>query len=141
MFDQLSTFSKSHNLAMTLYVDDVTFSGQKLSKETSFNIDKIIASYGYKPHKQRLYTGNKAKVITGLALCNNRLDIPNKRRGKIRVMIEAINAEKNADKKEKLCNSLVGMTYEAAQFNLGFARKIARQIRKRCPCTRQQVSI
>ncbi|CCH48155.1 protein of unknown function [Pseudodesulfovibrio piezophilus C1TLV30] len=24
MFDQLSTFSKSHNLAMTLYVDDVT---------------------------------------------------------------------------------------------------------------------
>ena len=141
MFDQLSTFSKSHDLEMTLYVDDITFSGQELSREICFNIDTIIASYGYKPHKQHLYTGSKTKVITGLALCNNRLDIPNKRRGKIRVILEAIKKEKNAIKKKTLCNSLVGMTYEVAQFNLAYARIIARQIRKRCPCTRQQISL
>ncbi|TDT92233.1 reverse transcriptase family protein [Pseudodesulfovibrio indicus] len=141
MFQELDLFSKTNGLTMTLYVDDLTFSGTDLPKKTCFKIDKIIASYGYKPHKQQLYINKKAKIVTGLALCGARLDIPNKRRGKIRVLIEAIARERDAEKKEKLCNSLVGMTYEAAQFNRGYARLIAKQIRKKCPCTRQQINL
>jgi len=141
MFDQLHAFSKDHGLTMTLYVDDLTFSGDSISKKNCFEIDKIIASYGYKPHKQERYSTRKAKIVTGLALCDGRLDIPNKRRGKIRVLLEAISQEKDSAKKEKLCNSLVGMTYEAAQFNLRYAQIIARKVRKKCPCARQNITI
>jgi hypothetical protein len=126
---------------MTLYVDDLTFSGDNISQKTCFEIDKIIAGYGYRPHKQKRYSTNKTKIVTGLALCDGRLDIPNKRRGKIRVLLEAISQERDAAKKEKLCNSLVGMTYEAAQFNLRYAQIIARKIRKECPCARQHVTL
>lgn len=141
MFRSLAKYSKKHAFTMTLYIDDLTFSGDKITKGQCFEIDKIIASYGYKPHKQKHYANQKAKVVTGLALCGDRLDIPNKRRGKIRVLLEAIAREKNADKKTDLCNSIVGMTYEVAQFNKGYARWIAKKIRRRCPCTRQQLSI
>ncbi|QJB58263.1 reverse transcriptase family protein [Pseudodesulfovibrio sp. zrk46] len=141
MFDDLYIFSRAHGLTMTLYVDDLTFSGNEISKRTCFEIDKIIAGYGYKPHKQKQYSTKKTKIVTGLALCNDRLDIPNKRRGKIRVLLEAISQEKDAAKKEKLCNSLVGMTYEAAQFNLRYAQIIAKKVRKKCPCARQHITI
>ncbi|NDV19587.1 hypothetical protein GO013_09165 [Pseudodesulfovibrio sp. JC047] len=141
MFDELSFFSKSHGLTMTLYVDDVTFSGNKIPKKNCFEIDKIIAHYGYKPHKQKLYSTKKTKIVTGLALCKDRLDIPNKRRGKIRILLKEIVREQNTEKKEKLCNSLVGMTYEAAQFNLKYAQIIAKKVRKKCPCARQRITI
>lgn len=141
MFERLAAYSLSKNLRMSLYVDDLTFSGQRVPKNTCFEIDKIIASYAYKPHKQKLYPANKAKIITGLALCNGRLDIPNKRRGKVRVLLTTIAGENNIQRKERLCKSLIGMIYEAAQFNRKYAMQISKEARKKCPCISQSLKI
>ena len=79
MFDQLDKLSRKHNLPMTVYVDDVVFSGRKISKAFRDKAKLIIHRRGLRSHKYRYYSNNKPKEITGVIIKGNQLLLPQRR--------------------------------------------------------------
>ena len=80
MFEQLETLSNKHNVKMTVYVDDLTFSGGSINRHFLSVIKKIISSNGHVAHpdKTKLFQKSDVKVITGVAIKNDELLITNK---------------------------------------------------------------
>jgi len=109
MFDELYYLGLMNNTNMTLYVDDIVFSGEKITRSMMYEIDCIVKKYGYIPHKKKLYKKSQAKIVTGMAIVNNELEIPHKRRAKIRILVKALQNENRQRKKDKLSDSLWGM--------------------------------
>jgi RNA-directed DNA polymerase len=121
MFDELHRFAKMNNMIMTLYVDDIIFSGTNITRNLMYEIDCIVKKYRYIPHKKKLYGKGRVKIVTGLAIVDGRLAIPHRRRAKMRILLRAFEDEKCQKKKDKLENSLWGMVSEAKRFDHGLA--------------------
>lgn len=80
MFEQLCSLSKKHDVNMTVYVDDLTFSGNAINRHFLSVIKKIIHSNGHVAHpdKTKLFKESDVKVITGVAIKSDELLITNK---------------------------------------------------------------
>ncbi|MHC1710907.1 MAG: reverse transcriptase family protein [Solidesulfovibrio sp.] len=117
MFDELYHFANMNNMIMTLYIDDIIFSGKNITRQLMYEIDCIVKKHRYTPHKKKLYGKDQAKIVTGLAIVEGRLAIPHKRRAKMRILLRAFENEKCQKKKNKLENCLWGMVSEAKRFD------------------------
>ena len=80
MFDQLKSLSDKHNVEMTLYVDDLTFSGNEVNRHFLSVVKKIIHANHHTAHpeKTKLFCRSDVKVVTGVAIKNNEISITNK---------------------------------------------------------------
>ncbi len=88
MFFAIKELSQQYGLTFSLYVDDMTFSGN-----SNFNIGKfifelraILKRYGHslKKSKTKYYSKNRAKIITGVAVLPNfSLSVANTKRMQI----------------------------------------------------------
>lgn len=82
MFNSLYELSYTNSISMSLFVDDITFSGKNVNKLFLSKIRKIIRMYGHETHptKTILYRKESVKVITGVAIngVDNRLFARNK---------------------------------------------------------------
>lgn len=105
MFDELQVLADLNGLQMSIYVDDIAFSGPNpISREFRDNVKKIIDKYGYmlSQNKTKLYGRNKVKLITGVIIMpDHKLRIRNSLRRKT---INSFNIYKNncADERELL---------------------------------------
>jgi hypothetical protein len=72
MFRELQNLSIQHNVTMTLYVDDITFTGSNVNKIFVNTVKKIITRYGHimHPKKSIFYPKGSVKVITGVIIRN-----------------------------------------------------------------------
>lgn len=96
MFNEINKIAVSNNCKFTLYVDDLTFSGKgcfKFSRE----VIHIINKYGFlaKNRKTKKYLENQVKLVTGIIIKNDCVDIPNERYKRVRKLKEIIENEKN----------------------------------------------
>lgn len=80
MFEQLDVLSRSHNVNMTVYVDDLTFSGDAINRHFLSVVKKIIKANGHiaHPDKTKIFGKSDIKVITGVAIKNEDMLITNK---------------------------------------------------------------
>jgi hypothetical protein len=80
MFEQLNKLSSSLSVNMTVYVDDLTFSGELVNRHFQSIVKKIIISNGQIPHplKTKLFNKTDLKVITGVVIKGNETLITNK---------------------------------------------------------------
>jgi hypothetical protein len=80
LFKQLDSLSNSQNVNMTVYVDDLTFSGDAVNRHFLSIVKKVIASNGHiaHPDKTKLFGKSDIKVITGVAIKNEEMLITNK---------------------------------------------------------------
>lgn len=87
MFFEVAHYAQMNGYKFTLYVDDLTFSGNKsISKSFINSVNLILLKYGHKlkPSKIRFYSPTQIKTITGSCIdSNNELKVPNKLRKKI----------------------------------------------------------
>jgi hypothetical protein len=121
MFDSLYNYAHSNGISMTVYVDDVIFSGDKLTYKNRFEIDGIIVGNGYKPHKKEYYTAYSKKLVTGLLVGESSVDIPSKRRLKARLLLKYAKMLKHGDALDRIIRALQGYAAEAKQFDLRYA--------------------
>jgi len=79
MDSRLFGLAKSFNLTYTRYADDMTFSGDNISKKTKVYIKKIIKEEGFNlaKSKERTLTQKNAQKVTGL-IVNNKVSIGRK---------------------------------------------------------------
>ena len=81
--ERLEGLARKFDLNYTRFVDDITFSGEKISKEFVQIAKEIILQSGFylNPEKEDLIDNSKLKIVTGLAVHRKRPNFPrNKRR-------------------------------------------------------------
>lgn len=115
LFDDLAAVATGHGLVMTCYVDDITMSGSGASRAILHEARSIIFKAGLRPHKDRSFTGNSAKIVTGVVVGRDGIALPFSRWQKIRQAIREITACEDDKKKLQLYPKLVSRLYEAAQ--------------------------
>lgn len=86
MFDEFKRLSDKHEVLMTVYVDDITFSGSNSNKLFLSTLKKIAIRYGHllHPEKSKIYKKDDVKIVTGVALKNNEILITNKNHLKLK---------------------------------------------------------
>lgn len=80
LFESLQAFSNKKSITMTLYVDDLTFSGPRVDFMFAYNVKKIISRFGHRAHpdKSKLYAGDENKLITGVIVNEMGVKVRNK---------------------------------------------------------------
>ena len=73
MFEEMQEVAKVRHIKMTIYVDDLTFSGATLERAFVNKLEIIAKKYGHKihPSKTRYFREDQVKLITGAAVMDN----------------------------------------------------------------------
>lgn len=76
MFDQIDACCLERGLKMSLWVDDLTISGQFIEGEVITAIRKIISRCGFRTHKIRFRSGGRPVIVTGVPVVGDHIDAP-----------------------------------------------------------------
>lgn len=112
LFDRICQLSDACGCVFTLYVDDITISGQKANAELLNLVATEIFKRGYRYHKINV-SNSETPLITGLIVRDGKLHLPHERAKKIRDLITLLGISVGA--KDKMLASLVGRLSEAEQ--------------------------
>jgi hypothetical protein len=80
MFDEMEILASECGATMTIYVDDLTFSGASLQRNLISKIERIAKKFGHKlhPRKTRFFGPTDVKLVTGAAILGGKLAPRNK---------------------------------------------------------------
>lgn len=134
MFDKLNTLASKFNLKFTCYVDDLTFSGDKIPSILLQQVRSIVTRYGYKlsDKKTRIYQEHHKKIVTGTVIFGKKITVPNSRFMSARRLQEAIDGtyDSHGFTEAQLAAKLAGVMNEASYLDPRFHAK-ALDARKR----------
>lgn len=79
MFDEINILCEKLNIKMTVYVDDLTFSGDSVNRLFCSVVKRIISKHGHVMHptKTKLYSEYMPKLVTGIIVTDGRLKVRN----------------------------------------------------------------
>lgn len=79
MFNELQALSLKHSVKMTIYVDDLTFSGKEVNKLFRRCVKRVLENYDHTMHptKTILYRADQAKLVTGVIVSEGQMRIRN----------------------------------------------------------------
>lgn len=119
LFDKVFALSKSKGCVFTLYVDDLTISGNAASKSLLNEVRVIVKKNGLntKNNKSKTFAPHATKIITGVAVKGNECLLPNCRHKDIAENRLAIANAKQPEQKETLKRSLKGRMMAAKQIS------------------------
>jgi hypothetical protein len=115
MFDEMDAYARSKGYKLTVYVDDITMSGSQISWVDLQVLHRIIRKYNLQGHKTKISKGNRPRMITGVMIAGEHIQLPFARWRKIKELVKSVDCEVDLEAKEKLLNRLVSTLYEAAQ--------------------------
>lgn len=114
-FDKIARAADQHNLRMTLYVDDLTFSGAKARmKFLNAIVKPILASAELKGHKIKIYSPKTSPKITGVMLTLQGSRVPFERERKISLLYQSLRLQAPPPVKLKQFNVLISCLIEAS---------------------------
>lgn len=117
MFNEISELAQSFELIDSYFVDDLTLSGERVSKYHLNLIRQILLKRGLKSHprKEKIYGIHSVKEVTGSIVTKNNLLLPNKKHKTIHEQIQ--HSIKQQDLKNRIngLRSTLGKAVAAAQ--------------------------
>ncbi len=129
MFDELEHLSSESSLTMTCYVDDLTFSGENISKEFSYRAKQIVKKAGLIAHKEHFYGESAAKLVTGVIIKDNELRVQNCKQQQIHNDMTVVKTMKKGPEKDHLLEELMGRCSAACSIDKNF-RKMIEKLKK-----------
>lgn len=108
MWMEIFYLCKGNNLKMTLYMDDLTISGEVISGKIKAKVLQIIAKNNFKAHKVKSYINRPARV-TGPILNKGKIDVPHAFSKKIRLLKNEAKRTSDPQRKQAIKKSLVGL--------------------------------
>lgn len=116
LFATLEKRASEQSLKLSVYVDDVTMSGESLPKSLVTQVDGIVQKFGHKLaiNKTKLFGPNTPKHVTGIVIHQGKLKVPHARFRKARSISRAISAASDDEVRERLTAKLGGLLGEAA---------------------------
>jgi hypothetical protein len=133
MFDEIHTASTDAGVLMTCYVDDLTFSGDAITRAWIYGtIKPIFSKYGLKSHKDKFFGVGKPKEITGVIVDGDLVKVCNRHHRLIYDLIQKIPEADDTTNMNKIYDELIGRLSSAAQIDHAFnARKLATTKKRR----------
>lgn len=117
MFDGLADLAAHRDLVMTCYVDDITMSGPGASRAVLHEARATVFKAGLRAHKDRSFTGDTVRIVTGVVVGTDGIALPFSRWQKINQATREIAACGDDAEKLRLYPKLVSRLYEAAQID------------------------
>ncbi|WP_084189012.1 reverse transcriptase family protein [Thalassolituus maritimus] len=133
MYSDLQTLCESRDVTMSSYVDDLTFSGKSVNELFQRSVSRIVQDAGLiiHPDKTRLFRRNEAKLITGVIVRADRIDVRNKHHKAIYTLFNEMRSAVNDEELKAIHEELLGRLNAAGQINPAFkqrARNLITQI-------------
>lgn len=126
MFERINELSLSNQVTFTVYVDDLTFSGETVAGEFIWQVKKVIHSYGYNYHKEFSSPPDKTKLVTGVVIDRESLKVQNKHHKAIHELyVQHVEGTLQQEDKARL----LGMLSSASQVSQRY-RSIFRHLLK-----------
>lgn len=125
MFDELHDLALVAGLRGTVYVDDLTWSGGSASPAFLWKAKRVVHSHGFSHHKDRCFSADEKKLVTGVMLDGNRIAVLPSKDLELWKNIQALGG---LDPTERLqaANSLIGSAVAAGQIEARFLRRLSR---------------
>lgn len=133
MYNDLYKYCRERCFNMSVYVDDITISGQGVNRLTRHDITAIIKKYNFdiSDKKTKIYKYNDVKVITGVVIKGNSTKVKNKHHKSVYEMILDIKNSKDAHYKQIISKKLFGTLQAMGQIEEPF--KYRAKIMRRKP--------
>lgn len=135
MYENLYAFCKSKKITMTIYVDDLTFSGDAVNRSVEHKVKKIVRDAGLAihPEKSRLYRRDEPKLVTGVIIDGSELKVRNKHHGLIYKLFNKLRTatcDKTLEEHQKIAidtlqKQLLGRLSAAGQIDPAFKQRAA----------------
>jgi len=122
-FDQQHRRAEIEGNAFSVYVDDLTLSGQSVTLRSLCAVTKTFRSAGLRCHKTRSFKKNSPKLVTGAIVTDEGLRLPNRRHLKISQGIAALAAAATLTEGHDISRKLLGQINEAACVEIRSARR------------------
>lgn len=123
MFDDLNCLAQMRSCTMTVYIDDVVFTGPGATQELLYEARKVMARYRLLSHKTKVFRSKQPKVLTGIAVTRDGPKLPNKRQKSIALDFDLHNSLAPSEQKLVIARRLTGKLYEAAQVDPSWKTK------------------
>lgn len=121
MFDELHAASTEAGIVMTCYVDDLTFSGEAVTRSWIYGtIKPIFSKYGLKSHKDKFFGAGKPKEITGVIVDGDSIKVCNRHHRSIYDLMLKIPETDDLKDLNKIYDALIGKLSSAAQIDSQF---------------------
>lgn len=123
MMSELANLATENNLIFTSYVDDLTFSGEKIPKELARKVRLRCKKHGYNLNtdKTKIFKQNSAAHITGVVVYNGALRVPFGRFVKARSILSSISGkDKKGFSQDQLFKKLEGLLNEASYLDSAY---------------------
>ena len=131
MFDEICRIAQLRNASISIYVDDITISGNGVDYSVLNTITKAIERNGHSisQHKTKRFTANRTPIITGVAVSKNSLKPTNKHYKRLRHKIK--NLQKNYSHLTKYDLEREGQSIKGYQnFSKSFGAPQPKELRK-----------
>lgn len=124
MFDEIYRLAADRGITMTCYVDDLTFSGEELSGKFLYEVKKRIHGRGLRYHKEKRYLGGRPKLVTGVVVSGDAIEVPNKLHLSIYQDFLRLENCEDAAALSSLLARLVGRCNAGRQIDVSFERRV-----------------
>jgi retron-type reverse transcriptase len=114
MWLTIADLARAANCTLSVYMDDVTVSGESVPESLMWQIRQQVHSRGLKYHKERHYRGGMGEV-TGVIVRDQKTVLPNRQRKKVYDLRAALRDTQNADNAEAIQRKILGMTTQQKQ--------------------------
>jgi hypothetical protein len=114
IFDQLYTWLEARGIQLSVYVDDLTMSGEELNLSHLCPIKKSFEAVGLLCHKTRFFQKHSPKLITGVIVTKQGLRLPNRRHRRIGEGIKRLCTASSQEERQAVSRTLLGQINEAA---------------------------
>jgi hypothetical protein len=114
VWEAIAALCNQYGYTLTVYIDDVTVSGDKISPAVMWEIKKAIHRSGLRYHKEKSYFDRPAE-ITGVIVDGNRLVAPNRQYKKAKVIGDALRRAQREYDAKPLREKLTGLMGQMAQ--------------------------
>jgi hypothetical protein len=117
LWARIAVFCKERGYTFTVYIDDVTISGERVPKADLWQVQKMIHGMGLRYHKEKTFVDQPAE-ITGVVLRGDKLVAPFRQHKKM-YEARALLAEATEDTRQALIERVAGISGQIQQIAKG----------------------
>lgn len=109
MWESIGKIASNANCVLSVWVDDITVSGNTISERTKTLIKQAIKKHGLKYHKEKHYKEGDAKEVTGIILLDDQIKVPNRHHLKRHNLKTLIQKQTHCENKIILLSKFEGL--------------------------------
>jgi retron-type reverse transcriptase len=122
MWQAIAGIAKEAGCKLTVYIDDVTLSGEAVPERVAWQVRQKIHSRGLIYHKEKHYTGGTGEV-TGALIKDGAMQVPNRQRKKAHEARTRLAAAINESEAAQITSVLRGLAEQRKQVERASTRR------------------